>query len=80
MTKLTIEQIESIKFNPIGLGQFPYTLKWVGEIKNPATNVAGLICIDGNYYKPEYDMRVQPPVRKENNFGSYFSINKILGW
>jgi hypothetical protein len=49
------EQIESILFTPVG--GFPYRLKKV-EIKSPMTNVAGLILIEGEYYKQELDKKV----------------------
>ncbi len=49
MQNLTVEQIESIKFNEMG-GMFPYFLKKV-EINNPMMNVHGLIQIGSNYYR-----------------------------
>ena len=46
------EQIESILFTPVG--GFPYRLKKV-EVNHPMMNVAGLIRIEGEYYKQELD-------------------------
>ncbi len=74
MTNLTVEQIESIEFYPIGMGQYPYRLKFV-EVNHPAQNVAGYTRIGDNYYKQVYDMRTQPPIRRSSGD----SISKILG-
>jgi hypothetical protein len=50
MDKLTVEQIESILFEPIGLNNIPYHLKLV-EIHSPMQNVSHCIMINGNYYR-----------------------------
>lgn len=80
MEKLTVEQIESIKFNPIGVGEYPYKLKRI-EVKHQAANVSGCIRIGYDYYEKEYDMQTQPPVRaNRDGYGSMrrFSINRLF--
>ena len=73
--QLSVEQIESIEFMPIGMGQYPYKLKRVDVGNHPAANVAGYIRIGENYYKPDYDMRTQPPIssRKPSFLGKLFN-------
>lgn len=49
MPRLSIQQIESIEMMQIG-EMFPKKLKHL-VIKNPMTNVAGLVRINGEYYQ-----------------------------
>ena len=49
MPRLSIQQIESIEIMQIG-EMFPKKLKHL-VIKNPMTNVAGLVRINGEYYQ-----------------------------
>lgn len=75
--KLTVAEIESIVFNPIGMGQFPYKLKKV-EVNHPNQNVAGYMRIGDDYYKYEYDMSVQHfPRSSERRRSSMFSMDRF---
>ncbi len=49
MPRLSIQQIESIEMMQIG-EMFPKKLKHL-VIKNPMTNVSGLVRINGEYYQ-----------------------------
>lgn len=49
MPRLSIQQIESIEMMQIG-EMFPKKLKHI-VIKNPMTNVAGLVKINGEYFQ-----------------------------